>query len=132
MLKVIYTETGQYLEYTSSSLNHWLARQRQLAARVGHTIYVESCTASILLPARDEIITVLIALSTHECGEPLTWTQADAHTVEVMFAGIWVSPHISNHEGTVVTDLGDRTALALFHFWVNAAQHISAMSHSES
>lgn len=132
MLKVIYTETGQYLEYTSSSLNHWLTRQQRLAARMGYTLYIESCTASILLPENDEIIMALMAMSTHDCSRSLTWSQADAHTIEVMFSGIWVSPHISNHEGTVITDLGERTALALFHFWANAAQHISAMSHSEN
>ena len=132
MLKVIYTETGQYLEYTSSSLNHWLTRQQQLAARMGYTLYVESCTASILLPARDETISTLMIMSTHDCSGTLAWAQADTHTIEVMFPGIWVSPSISNHEGTVITDLGDRTALALFHFWVNATQHMSAMSHSEN
>jgi len=130
MLKVIYTETGQHLEYVSSAFHQWIAYQRCLVSQMGGTLHVEGCTASILLPATQEVINTLKTIHSNAVqGEhgSVTWSQADADSLEVMLVGVWISSHVAaihavTCEGAFLTDLGDRTALVLLQLWEQAIQ----------
>ncbi|MEM7771222.1 MAG: alr0857 family protein [Cyanobacteria bacterium P01_E01_bin.6] len=128
MLKVIYTETGQYLEHTSSTLQCWMICQHRLANQVGDRLSVEHCTASILLPADTRVITMLESITMNEVSRPFIWEYADLHTIEVVFSGLWVSPDANGHEGTVLVEVGDRIAVELFHLWADAAKQMSTIS----
>ncbi|MEL6222044.1 MAG: alr0857 family protein [Cyanobacteria bacterium J06626_14] len=128
MLKVIYSETGQYLEHTSSAMTEWLAQQRQLASHIGDELIVESCTAAILLPASYTVMAELTQLVAPFKGSTMEWSYVDADMIEVVLCGLWVSSFVEGHEGTFLVDMSDLTALALMQLWADAARQMSTVS----
>ncbi|MEB3211978.1 MAG: hypothetical protein VKL39_11515 [Leptolyngbyaceae bacterium] len=128
MLKVIYSETGQYLEHSCSAIAPWLMKQYQLAAYMGHDLFVEECTATVLLPANDDVIAELDRMILHPTCSPIDWAYAEIDTVEVVLSGVWISPWAHSHEGTFLSDVDDSTALKLIQIWADVARHTSAIS----
>jgi len=51
MLKLTYTENSFYLERLAGSLEEWVTARVMLALRAASSLWVESSTASFLLPA---------------------------------------------------------------------------------
>jgi hypothetical protein len=129
MLKVIYAETGQYLEHSPSAVADWLTQQHRLANHMGQPLVVERCTGTILLPANDEVVSGVDRLLAAQPDDvQADWSYADPDMIEVVMAGLWVSPVANGHEGAFLVDMGDRTALTLMGFWADAARQLSAIS----
>lgn len=130
MLKVIYTETGQYLEITAETVRVWMAVQKNLAHQVGRVFYTEPCRASLLVPRCGELVTRLDCLCCDKTSGVVEWAIADAELIEVVLAGYWtVSTATAQtdlnfqdiEEGVVVLDMDDCIAEQLLSLW-NAAQ----------
>lgn len=130
MLKVMYTETGQYLEHVSTSLSSWLARQHHLAKQTGYDVHIETCTASILLPDQPDWIAALQSIQRQDGAPPFHWNRADAEMIEVMLPGVWMTSHPDSEEGAFLADLGDRTVMTLVHLWALTMAPISPIKGS--
>lgn len=125
MLKVIYTETGQYLESISETAQDWVTRHRRLSGHAGRAVHTEVCTASILLPMQVELITTLARLAASELCGGLTWAIADSEHVEVAFSGVWLSASSQDHEGAFIANVSDRTARTLCRLWRQSTLRMS-------
>ncbi|GEM_PF-5783513 len=127
MLKVIYTETGQYLEITAETVQTWMTVQRNLAHHVGREFYAESCRASLLMPREADCMVLLDRLCSDETSGVAEWAIADSNSIEVTLIGYWtvsVQAKLNlndTEEGVVVLDMHDYGAEQLLSLW-NAAQ----------
>lgn len=139
MLKVIYTETGQYLETTAEAVCVWMAVQKNLAHHVGRAFFTEPCRASLLVPRYGDLTTLLDRLCGDETSGVVEWAIADADFIEVTLVGYWTAstaagqasanPHCIE-EGVVVLDMDDCIAAQLLSLW-NAAQVAPAFPSSK-
>ncbi|TVP64025.1 MAG: hypothetical protein EA343_06395 [Nodularia sp. (in: Bacteria)] len=112
MLKLTYTESSFYLECLAQSLEEWVAQRVVFALRVGQSLYVESSTASFLLPVDLPGIEILTAEVKPDNSEILTLCACDSEYMEVTLRGFWLSDGAEDAVGLFVTtiseSLGDR------------------------
>jgi hypothetical protein len=117
MLKLIYSEAGLQLEQVTQPLERWLSQRVMLSLQAGEQLFVEPCTASVLLPASLAELQMLRATVPVANAPPLELSLCDAETVEVSLRGTWLSAGSQRAEGVFVTVLGDRLECLIFKLW---------------
>ncbi|CEJ46795.1 alr0857 family protein [Umezakia ovalisporum] len=107
MLKLTYTESSFYLECLTQSLEEWVAQRVVLALRVGQNLYVESTTASFLLPVDlPGMETLKAEVKQHNC-EIMSLCTCDSEYMELTLRGFWLSDGSQDAVGLFVTTMGD-------------------------
>ncbi|MDX2272604.1 MAG: hypothetical protein NW237_11760 [Cyanobacteriota bacterium] len=123
MLKLIYTETGIYLEIVAESLQDWLAIRQSLSACLDQPFVIESSAASFLLPAD------LPGLET--LAEQIDLDICDTDYLEVSLEGMWISSNAQGSEGVFVCDALDHLVEAqLLQLWQLSEGSTAMMTHS--
>ncbi len=110
MLKLTYTERSFYLECIAQSLEEWVAQRVVFALRVGQSLYVESSTASFLLPVDLPGIDMLKAEVKPDHSEIISLCACDSEYMEVTLKGFWLSDGSEDAVGLFVTTISDRTS----------------------
>ncbi|AVZ29617.1 alr0857 family protein [Nodularia spumigena] len=113
MLKLTYTESSFYLECLTESLEKWVAQRVVFALRVGQNLYVESSTASFLLPLDLPGIEMLKAEVKQNNSEIITLCSCDSEYMEVTLRGFWLSDNCEDAVGLFATTISDSSSEAL-------------------
>lgn len=110
MLKLTYTDNKFSLDYLKQSLEDWINTRVLLNLRSATNIYLESSTASLLIPAESSYLNELEKFR----GENiLEFCRCDAESVEVVLKGIWLTSEIESETGVFVTELDKYTEYLL-------------------
>ncbi|ERN40537.1 hypothetical protein KR51_00030850 [Rubidibacter lacunae KORDI 51-2] len=117
MLKLNYTEDGLYLERVAKSLEDVLRDRVVLMARLGETLYVESGSASFLLPQDAPGLSRLVQLLQHERYEDVAVAAVDDECVEICMEGCWMAASPDADTGTFLTALDDETEFLVARLW---------------
>jgi hypothetical protein len=131
MLKVTYTETGLYLEQLTESIGEWIKVRMKLARSLDHPLWVEHCSAAILLPASLEDLDRLEDTIAQE-NDNVAIAICDVEYIEVSLPGIWIPSgygttplHSFNEsEGVFITSISQNTEKLLFTLWQASQAHI--------
>ncbi|MCF2970605.1 hypothetical protein L1047_05275 [Synechococcus sp. Nb3U1] len=107
MLKLIYGETGVYVERVTQSQEDWLRQQHQLAACVGAILWQEIAVGTLLLPLD----------SAHQLPADLDWIPCDEEWLEVELTGFWLAANSKVDTGTLVTQQEPSVEALLFRLW---------------
>lgn len=119
MLKLIYTETGFWLERLPQSLEEWVLSRVTLSLRAGLRLLFEPSTASFLI-AVDKPWQTLLQTAADLDNEAIAVCVCDAECVEVSLRGTWLTTDGESAEGVFVAVISDRTELLLFNLWLEA------------
>ncbi|GAX34260.1 alr0857 family protein [Nodularia sp. NIES-3585] len=111
MLKLTYTQRSCYLECLAQSLEEWVAQRVVFALRVGQSLYVESSTASFLLPVHLPGIETLKAEVKPDRSDMITLCACDSEYMEVTLRGFWLSDGSEDAVGLFVTTISDRNSI---------------------
>ena len=125
MLKITYLEDGIYLEYLSESVEAWKANRVLVSLRAGASIYTESSTASIVLPAYTPYLAALVEL---EEKKLIQITPCDEEYLEVSLSGIWVAKSETSEEGVFVCELNHSSESFLYQLWQKSQVGASVVS----
>jgi hypothetical protein len=117
MLKLTYTEDSFYLELLAQPLETWLSTRAILAIRSGISLWVDSSTASFLLPADLPQLEDLEEAITQDEVEGITLCISDAETVEVCLDGTWVAEAVEAKGGILITAMSSATEMLLYELW---------------
>ena len=132
MLKLTYTEGSFYLECLAQSLEEWVAQRVIFALRVGESLYVESSTASFLLPVDLPGIETLTAEINQYQSEIITLCACDSQYMEVTLRGFWLSDGSHDAVGLFATTISHSPVspieLFLHQLWQAAQAANSVMS----
>ncbi len=112
MLKLMYTDTGIYLEQLTQPLNAWVEMRLAFAIQVGSSLYVEAGRGSFLLPN-----TVVLD---HKIHEQIEIDRCDEDTLEISLEGLWLSSDGTQHEGILAVELDPELEYHLFQVWQQA------------
>jgi len=123
MLKLIYTETGLYLELLTANLDDWIEQRLIFATNTGEPLLANAEKATFLLPEPlCEATSVNFYL--HNQGvESVTAHRCDLDRVEIGLTGYWLSTHTDIAEGIFVSQLPDRVESYLWQLWLSANSH---------
>lgn len=117
MLKITYTETGLHLEHLTQSLEEWTATRVVLSLRAGQRLFLESSTATVLIPAESNNLQVLVAQLRREDSETIAIAPCDLDYVEVSLKGTWIASDPHSSEGVFVVSLSHLTEFLIFKLW---------------
>ncbi|MGD1913617.1 MAG: alr0857 family protein [Rivularia sp. (in: cyanobacteria)] len=106
MLKLAYTEDKLSLDYSKQSLEDWVNTRVLISVRSATSIYIESSTASFLIPADSGLTTELEKLKSQNIVE---FCRCDADALEVVLKGIWLTSEVESETGVFVTELEEST-----------------------
>ena len=110
MLKLIYTDNNIGLDCLKQSLEDWINTRVLLSIRSASSIYIESSTASFLIPADSSYLTDLEKLNAENIVE---FCGCDADSVEVVLKGTWLTSEVESETGVFVTELAESTEYLL-------------------
>lgn len=110
MLKLTYADNKPSLICLKGSLEDWINTRVLLSIRSATNVYIESSTASILLPAESFYSTDLEKLNSENIVE---FCRCDAANVEVVLKGTWLTSQVESETGIFVTEIGEYTELLL-------------------
>jgi hypothetical protein len=116
MLKVMYGEAGLHLECLTQLTEDWIALQAILAVRTARQFVVEHCSASLLLRADLDGLSVLERLIGREEMGLIALSICDAEFVEVSLRGVWISAGDAE-EGSFVVMLSHAAEILLLQLW---------------
>lgn len=125
MLKITYLEDGIYLEYLQESVEAWKATRVLVSLRAGASIYTESITACLVLPACTPYLADLVEL---EARKIIETTPCDEEYVEVSLSGTWVAQSEDSEEGVFVCELNDSSEYFLYQLWQKSQVSTSVIS----
>ncbi|TAE54777.1 MAG: hypothetical protein EAZ76_06370 [Nostocales cyanobacterium] len=128
MLKLTYTEGSFYLECLSQSLEEWVTKRVILSLRVGQSLYLESSTASFLLPVNLSGVEKLKMEIQKGDGEIIDLSGCDAEYLEVTLRGSWLSQSCEDAVGVFVTTMSDRMEFFLHKLWQDSQVCASVIS----
>lgn len=114
MLKITYLEDGIYLEHLEESVEKWKADRMLVSLRAAVSIYVESSTASLILPAN---ISCLRDLAELEAKKLIEITLCDEEYIEATLLGTWIASSPDSEEGIFVCDLNHSSEYFLYKLW---------------
>jgi len=125
MLKLTYTENSFYLERLAGSLEEWVTARVILALRAASSLWVESSTASFLLPADMPHLADLEKAIRQQIIDEISLSICDADYIEVTLKGTWMTSNPNGEEGVFVTKLSDRTEFFLSKLWQESQTYAS-------
>ncbi|MCC0176954.1 hypothetical protein I4641_08170 [Waterburya agarophytonicola K14] len=125
MLKITYLEDGIYLEYLQESVDSWKAARVLVSLRAGVSIYTESSTACLALPAYTPYLASLVELQERELIEV---TPCDEEYLEVSLSGTWVAQSEDSEEGVFVCQLNHSSEYLLYQLWQESQISTSVMT----
>lgn len=114
MLKVTYTETGFYLEYSPQPLSLLLSDRVCTYAHARRPITVQPIQASIPLPAK------LVTQPMREQFQTLAtleMTWCDRNWLEVTLSGLWLTEDPEQEVGIFMTEFNPRLEQRLLRLW---------------
>ena len=118
MLKLIYIESGFYMERLTQALEQFIVLRVMLAMGVGQKILVEPSSAAFLLPVSSPELSMLEVAAQKEGWEDIAICVADDEFLEVSLGGIWITTlYPEKDNGVFITALSDRIELLLFKLW---------------
>ncbi|MEO1374964.1 MAG: alr0857 family protein [Cyanobacteria bacterium J06635_10] len=106
MLKLTYTDDKLSLDYSKQSLEDWVNTRVLISVRSATNIYIESSTASFLVPADSSFTAELEKLNSQNIVE---FCHCDAGTVEVVLKGVWLTSEVESETGVFVTEAEEST-----------------------
>jgi len=115
MLKLIYTETGFFLERLAQPIEEWVKARVILALRAGTTLCVEPSTASFLLPA--DLPQLHHLERQQEREDAIALSLCDAEYIEVSLQGTWLTSDTDGAEGIFVTSMSYNVEFFLLKLW---------------
>ena len=101
MLKLTYTDDRISLNCFKQSLEDWINTRVLVSIRSTVSIYLESSTASILVPASSSIA----ELEKLNGENKIEFCRCDRESVEVVLKGIWLTSVVESETGVFVTEL---------------------------
>ncbi len=107
MLKLIYGDTGVYLERVAQTQETWLHQQLYLAACAGETLWQEIAIGTLLLPLD----------CAHQLPADLDWIPCDDAWLEVELTGLWLAANSEVDTGTLATEQEPEWEALLFRLW---------------
>lgn len=110
MLKLTYTDDKLSLDCLKNSLEDWVNTRVMVSIRSATSIYIESSTASILVPADSDYLTQLKEANSENI---LELCRCDAESVEVVLKGIWLTSKVDGETGVFVTEVEDKAEYLL-------------------
>lgn len=113
MLKLTYTDDKISLDYLKQSLEDWINTRVLVSIRSTLSIYIETSTASILVPADSFSIAELEKVS----GDIVEFCRCDRESVEVVLKGIWLTSEVESETGVFVTELEEYTECLLHNLF---------------
>ncbi|MEQ8970654.1 MAG: hypothetical protein RIE73_09685 [Coleofasciculus sp. C1-SOL-03] len=125
MLKLTYTENSFYLERLAGSLEEWVTARVMLALRAASSLWVESSTASFLLPADMPHLADLEKAVRQQLIDEISLSICDADYIEVTLKGTWMTSNPDGEEGVFVVKLSDRTEFFLCKLWQESQTYAS-------
>jgi len=125
MLKLTYTENSFYLERLAGSLEEWVTSRVMLALRAASSLWVESSTASFLLPADMPHLADLEKAVQQQIIDDISLSICDADYIEVTLKGTWMTSNPQGEEGVFVVKLSDRTEFFLCKLWQESQTYAS-------
>jgi hypothetical protein len=125
MLKLTYTENSFYLERLAGSLEEWVTARVMLALRAASSLWVESSTASFLLPADMPHLADLEKAVRQQLIDEISLSICDADYIEVTLKGTWMTSNPQGEEGVFVVKLSDRTEFFLCKLWQESQTYAS-------
>ncbi|MEQ8536335.1 MAG: hypothetical protein RIB93_02550 [Coleofasciculus sp. D1-CHI-01] len=125
MLKLTYTENSFYLERLAGSLEEWVTARVMLALRAASSLWVESSTASFLLPADMPHLADLEKAVRQQTIDDISLSICDADYIEVTLNGTWMTSNPQGEEGVFVVKLSDRTEFFLCKLWQESQTYAS-------
>lgn len=108
MLKLTYTDDKINLDCLKQSLEDWINTRVLVSIRSTLSIYIESSTASILVPADSFAIAELEMSS-----DIVEFYRCDRESIEVVLKGIWLTSEVESETGVFVTELEEYTECLL-------------------
>jgi len=117
MLKIIYTETGLYLERPSDSLESWITTHVLLSVRAGINLCLQPTRASLLLKGNAQEVEEFMSKIDRETRKLLGLSCVDNEYLEVNLQGTWLDGGSKIDEGIFVTSLSDNLEKDLFELW---------------
>ena len=128
MLKLIYTESGFYLEQMAVPLEALIAQRVALAVRLGQKLHIEPGQASFLVPDRAEELAHMERCLQVEERDRLTTAEVDRGFVELTVAGTWVAETVMADEGIFFTTFSPSTEHLLYKLWQTSEAQVSFLS----
>ncbi|MFP4103067.1 alr0857 family protein [Coleofasciculus sp.] len=125
MLKLTYTENSFYLDHLAGSLEEWVTARVMLALRAASSLWVESSTASFLLPADMPYLADLEKAVRQQTIDEISLSICDADYIEVTLKGTWMTSNPDGEEGVFVVKLSDRTEFFLCKLWQDSQTYAS-------
>lgn len=119
MLKIIYTETGLYLEKLSESLESWVTNHVILSLRAGIALCTEPTKACLTLKGTDKEYEAFMGILDVETSKLLALSFADPEYLEIGFEGIWLDLGHKIDEGTFVTSISEPVEQYIYEWWQN-------------
>ncbi|MEM6752008.1 MAG: alr0857 family protein [Cyanobacteria bacterium P01_C01_bin.38] len=108
MLKLTYSNNKISLDCLKQSLEDWINTRVLISIRSTLSIYIESSTASILVPASSSCELELMSSE-----NIIELCRCDAESVEVVLKGIWLTSQAESETGVFVTELEEYTECLL-------------------
>ena len=125
MLKITYLEDGIYLEYLEESVETWKSTRVLVSLRAGASIYTESSTASLIVPAYTPYLATLVEL---EDRKLIRITPCEEGYLEVLLSGTWVAQSEDSEEGVFVCELNQSSEYCLYQLWQESQVGTSVIS----
>ncbi|MEQ9359742.1 alr0857 family protein [Coleofasciculus chthonoplastes] len=125
MLKLTYTENSFYLERLAGSLEEWVTSRVMLSLRAASSLWVESSTASFLLPVDMPHLADLEKAVRQQIIDEISLSICDANYIEVTLKGTWMTSNPHGEEGVFVVKLSDRTEFFLCKLWQESQTYAS-------
>ena len=114
MLKITYLEDGIYLEHLSESVENWKATRVLVSLRAGASIYTESTSASLVVPAYTPYLAGLVEL---EDKKLIRIASCEEGYLEISLPGTWVAQSEASEEGVFVCELNHSNESLLYQLW---------------
>jgi hypothetical protein len=96
-----------------------------LALRAASSLWVESSTASFLLPADMPHLADLEKAVRQQLIDEISLSICDADYIEVTLKGTWMTSNPQGEEGVFVVKLSDRTEFFLCKLWQESQTYAS-------
>lgn len=125
MLKITYLEDEIYLEYLQESVEAWKASRVIVSLRAGASIYTESTTACLVVPAYTPYLASLVEL---EEKRLIGITPCDEEYLEISLSGVWVAQASNSEEGVFVCELDCGSEYFLYRLWQESQVNTSVIS----
>jgi hypothetical protein len=125
MLKFTYGEVGICLEHLPQSVEQLVARRAILAVRTQARLLVEPCSASFLLAANLDQLSILKTLVQADATGAIALSMADANHVEVSVTGVWMAADAETVEGVFVLSLSPTVEELLVNLWRRSQLNVS-------